>query len=304
MAADTVEMDERLKLAAQTVRSYGQQLSREVMTEMKAVYAPLQKLAPDGLGIERDLAYGDHPRQLLNLFMPADEAEETDILLFVHGGGFVSGDKEEDPGIFYDNVGLWAAGRGLLGVTMNYRLAPEYGWPSGLEDVASAVDWLSANTSRFHGNRNRIFVLGHSAGAAHVAAHIAQAGTHVAIAGAICLSGMYDLAPPASTAYFGEDRSLDIERSPIHGLAASETPLLVLVAEFDPAPICGHFTRFLSACDGVRGRLPNFGQIRGHNHFSAILHVNSPDEALGEEILCFIETTRTNEATPRKLADD
>jgi triacylglycerol lipase len=110
----------------------------------------------------------------------------------VHGGGFARGSKHTDGTPFYDNIGVWAAAYGLVGVTMNYRLAPDSTWPSGIEDVAAAVKWLQANAARYGGDPKRIFLWGHSAGAAHVGDYLADAATQgrdPGVAGAILTSG-------------------------------------------------------------------------------------------------------------------
>lgn len=279
-----------LTLARTKVRANGTQLSPEIMTEMKAIYAPLQLPPATGTRIERDLAYGPHARHRLNLFLPP-EMTSADVLLFVHGGGFITGDKDESPGAFYDNTGLWAAAHGMVGGTMNYRLAPDHCWPAGLEDVGSALEWLRQNVSGHGGNPARIFVMGHSAGASHVAGYLARAGADAVVAGAICLSGLYDTSPPVNPVYFGDAPEELALRSPLPALVRSPVPLLVLNAEFDPAPICGHFVRLLAGFQQELGCLPTIGQLRGHNHFSAVLHLNTPDTALSDEITRFLDAT-------------
>ncbi len=64
------------------------------------------------------------------------------MLVFVHGGGFVMGDKSSAETPFYDNIGTYAAQQGMIGVTVTYRLAPANQWPSGPEDMALIVGWL------------------------------------------------------------------------------------------------------------------------------------------------------------------
>ena len=95
--------------------------------------------------------------------------------MFVHGGGFARGAKRTEGTPFYDNIGLWAVGAELVGVTLNYRLAPQSTWPSGIEDLTAAVAWLKANVARYGGDPSKIVLWGHSAGAAHVADYVANA---------------------------------------------------------------------------------------------------------------------------------
>jgi triacylglycerol lipase len=277
-------------LISQRVRLLGQQTSAAIFDELKKAYAPLL-IAADAqkLTIERDLSYGPHARHKLNVFaMDPVHGESKDVLVFVHGGAFITGDKEEAPGAFYDNVGVWAAGEGMIGVTISYRLAPANAWPAGSEDVAAAIRWIGREIFRFGGNPRRIFLMGHSAGAAHVAGFLVTAQDARDIAGCICLSGVYDLTiPPVNVAYFGEDASLYPARSPLTGLARATTPLLILITELDPEAIQRQAMSLLDARLKAKHSLPYLAQLRGHNHFSGILHLNSTDRALSNEILKF-----------------
>ena len=124
-----------------------------------ALYAPLHRLPPyPGVRIARDLHYGPAERNRLDIFTaePAAAAAQP-VLLFVHGGGFVGGDKH-DPGTpFHDNIGAWAARQGMVGVTMTYRLAPQAPWPAGAEDVATAVRWVRDNIGEHGGDPARLY---------------------------------------------------------------------------------------------------------------------------------------------------
>jgi len=95
---------------------------------------------------------------------------------------------------FYDNVALWAVRHRLIGVNMTYRLAPQFGWPAGAEDVASAVRYLRGAIASRNGDPERIYVMGHSAGAVHVATYLAhpemQSSDGPGIAGAVLGTAM------------------------------------------------------------------------------------------------------------------
>ena len=91
-----------------------------------ALYAPLHGRRPAPASrIARDIRYGPAERNRLDIFTaePAGGAAKP-VLMFVHGGGFVRGDKQVPGTPFHDNIGAWAARHGLVGVTMTYRLAP------------------------------------------------------------------------------------------------------------------------------------------------------------------------------------
>ncbi len=96
---------------------------------------------------------------------------------------------------------------------MTYRLAPAAPWPAGSEDVGAAVRFLHAASARWGGDPKGIFLMGQSAGAVHVAGYVAEPRLHALpngdIAGAIMISGLYDVARadrnPFQAAYYGQD---------------------------------------------------------------------------------------------------
>src|ERR1700694_2518474 len=110
------------------------------------LYAPLQEKEPyHGVRIERDIKYGPADRNLLDVFVPEMASSDRPVLMFVHGGAFIRGNKRM-PGLpFYDNIMLWAVKNGFVGVNITYRLAPEFPWPAGVEDTAMAIQWVSDN---------------------------------------------------------------------------------------------------------------------------------------------------------------
>ncbi len=125
---------------------------------------------------------------------------------------------------------LWAVRHGYVGVNITYRLAPKSPWPAGAEDIATAVQWVAANVRQAGGDPARVFLMGHSAGAVHVASYVAHPEFYKVpgggLAGAIMVSGIYDLtASPLGDpelAYFGSDPSRYQERSSLAGLQATK----------------------------------------------------------------------------------
>ena len=92
-----------------------------------AIYAPLQEKEPyQGVTVERDVKYGPAERNRLDVFMPSVTGTKRPVLIFVHGGAFIGGDKRTAPDSpFYDNIMLWAVKNGFVGVNTTYRLAPQ-----------------------------------------------------------------------------------------------------------------------------------------------------------------------------------
>src|SRR5690606_11801781 len=191
------------------------------------IYAPLHKKEPyAGVKVSRDIAYGTDERQLLDLFLPGNEAAgPRPVLMFVHGGAFVGGNRRAPGAPFYDNIMLFAAANGMVGVNATYRLAPKHKWPAGAQDVGAAVRWVGENIAAHGGDPARVFLMGHSAGAVHVASYVAHRTFHgpkgIGLAGAILVSGIYDISAnpgPQDKVYFGEDISKYPEFSSLAGL--------------------------------------------------------------------------------------
>jgi triacylglycerol lipase len=266
-----------------------------------ALYAPLQEKEPYlGVKVGRDIAYGPAKRNLLDVFTPESAPGARPVLIFVHGGGFIRGNKRDPGSPFYDNIPLWAARNGMVGVNITYRLAPEHPWPAGAEDVAAAVRWTIANIASHGGDPARIFLMGHSAGASHVATYVAFPQFHgprgIGIAGAIMTSGMYDLTTfkvsDGGKAYFGEDASCYAERSPRPGLLKSEIPLMLAVAELDPPQFVDQFN---TTADMLAKR--ERGSARAvflpqHSHMSETYAINTKDTRLSGPLLEFIRGGR------------
>src|SRR4051812_6359154 len=199
------------------------------------LYTPLQQKEtyPD-VKIDRDIKYGPADRNLLDLFTPATRSSVRPVLIFVHAGGFVGGDKRTDDSPFYDNVALWAVKNGFLGINVTYRLAPQAGWPAGAEDLASAVQWITDNIGDRGGDARRIYLMGHSAGAVHVASYVSHPEFHKVkgggLAGAILLFRIYHLTPPPAgapqIAYFCAHPPRPARRTSRPGRFAPKTPPL------------------------------------------------------------------------------
>jgi acetyl esterase/lipase len=244
--------------------------------------------------IDRDLSYGEHPRHRLDVHTSgAPDSELAPVFVFVHGGGFVGGDKHTPGTPRHDLVGAWAARHGLVGVTMNHRLAPEFTWPAGAQDVAAAVGWLRSNIADYGGDPGRIVVAGNSAGAVHVADYIAgqHGGNLDGIRGAALLSGIYEVRTPQPSepgyAYYGADPGEATSSLP--GLLESTVPLLFSVAERDGPAFHAAAAGVVSAWLARHGTMPDLVWVDGHNHMSTIGSLTIDEAALGVPLLRFIE---------------
>jgi len=274
------------------LQALGPDLSMEMMRGTQAIFAAIAAPMSDDVTVSRDLKYGPDERHRLDIFR-RDETAKAPVLVFVHGGGFVMGDKSAAGLPFYENIGNWAATNDFVGVTLTYRLAPANPWPSGADDMAAAIDWLRENVDQFGGDPQRIFLMGQSAGAVHVASYVAHRTPR--IAGALLISCIYDVAAahanPFHKAYYGEDPAAYPAASTQAGLIASSVPLLCAVSEFDVADFQKQATVFVGAYGQAHGSYPRMLRLGGHNHLSPVLGIGSSADTLGPQILSFIQET-------------
>jgi acetyl esterase/lipase len=280
----------------QALRRIGRAFTPETIETVNQLFALLHRAnGYEAPRIDRDLRYGPDPRHRLDVHTPADRAVAAPVLLFVHGGGFVGGDKHDPELPYYDHVGGWAARHGMVGVTMTYRLAPQHPWPAGAQDIAGAVDWTRSQIADHGGDPDRIVLAGHSAGAAHVATYVAGHGGPGAddLAAAVMLSGIYDLGTAEHNEllplYFGADETAYPERSALPGLVASRLPMLFSVAELDLPDFHRQASVVLDALFRRDGVLPPFAWVPGHTHLSEILSLGVDEEALGAVLWRFVE---------------
>jgi triacylglycerol lipase len=268
--------------------------------ETAKLYAPLQAKEPYAdIKVSRDLKYGPDARNALDIFAPDKGGGPYPVLVFMHGGGFTAGDKRQPGSPFYDNIMVFAARNGMLGVNMTYRLAPQNPWPAAAEDIAAVVRWVRDNIAQYGGDARRVILMGHSVGAVHVAAYVAHPQFHgpngSGIAGAILVSGFYDLTalgPGApQNAYFGDDIKKYAERSSLAGLIGAKIPLLVVAAELDP-PVFLTQARQLNDALCKAGRCPRYLELEKHNHMSEVYAINTDDTSLSDSILVFANNPR------------
>jgi acetyl esterase/lipase len=150
--------------------------------------------------VERNVGYGPEAEHVLDIYRSSQEPATTSlrpIVLFWHGGGWVSGSKRQ-----YRFVAEALVSRGYVAVLPAYRLHPRGKFPGFVEDAARAVVWARQHAAEMGGDPERIFLMGHSAGA-HIASLLnfderylqAAGGSSAWIRGFIGLSGPYDFLP-------------------------------------------------------------------------------------------------------------
>jgi acetyl esterase/lipase len=259
----------------------------------------------------RDRSYGPDPRQKLDLYLP--DRPGSAVLVFVHGGGWNTGDKDLRAGGLdvYANIGRFYAARGILTAVINYRLMYGVSWRDQVEDAARATSWVRDNAPAHGGDPARLFVMGHSAGA-YLASHVALnqgLQAHVglppgSVRGLVAASGAaLDLLD--DTTYVTEDVRYYEKRfgprdkaawsaaSPATHIDADDPPALVLVTTGESKGLRRQARVFHDKLVAA-GVQTGFTAVPGESHSRMVLVLSHPEKTATPEILAFINEAREN----------
>lgn len=218
------------------------------------------------------------------------------MLLFTYGGGLEVGDRilPDSKGLIYANVGAFFAKRGFLTVIADYRLVPSGAvYPDASRDVGDALEWMVSNLGK-EGNTNRIFLMGHSAGALNQSLLLLHPSLlpnelRKRIKGAVFNGGGFRFEGRAVMvrvqAYFGYD-GMHITNSP-YGLLRSASdslvsqlpPIMNLLGEREPPFVVESVHHFGELLKARNARVTEY-VAKGHNHISGNLALSSGE---GEE---------------------
>ena len=188
---------------------------------------------PDGVTIELNLNYREgNNAWKLDLARPSKESDRPrPAIVFIHGGGWVKGDKRSGPFLDY---ALQYATKGYVCVTVNYRLVPAK-LPC-IEDVKCAVRWLRAHAKKYNIDPNRIGAYGNSAGA-HLATMLGVSHTDKRLEGdgpwqdfSSAVQAVVASATPTTPSVRG-GLDFDIELIQPMSYVSSDAPPMLLVHE-------------------------------------------------------------------------
>jgi len=248
-------------------------------------------------GVERDLSYGPHPLQRLDLAVPATDHFST--VIFVHGGSLTNGDKSDED---YRGVCTPFAAAGIGCASMNYRLAPATSWPAPIEDVAAAMAWVRANIAARGGDPDKLFLVGHSSGAKLVALagtderYLASQGLEPKnLRGVIAMGSItWDEDLEQALKLHGRDRvkeafardpdnriyaNLDayLDSWPIRHVRSGQPPILFLIAEREQEqpPVLQTNKKFVEESRAL-GNWAGYKVLPDRTHYSAIRKLREP----------------------------
>ena len=235
---------------------------------------------PAGARVERDLAYGAAPAQKLDVYIP-ERAQRAPILLMVHGGGWMFGDKGHS-GVVANKAKHWLP-RGYIIVSPNYRMAQPPSPLDQTEDVGRALAFVQENAGSWGGDGSRVVLMGHSSGAHLVAlltaspAVVARSGARAWLGTVALDSAALDLVglmsarhPRLHDRVFGARPERWAELSPLQQLTARPPPML-LVCSSRRGDSCPAAQRFAAKAVALGGRVTALPLDLGHGEINSEL---------------------------------
>ena len=144
-----------------------------------------------GLSSYTDISYGAEPSQKFDIYVPKNATAKLPLIIFVHGGAWIAGDKSD-----VSAIAKFLANQGFVVINMNYRLLPTFTYPAPLEDMQMVLQWAKQNSEQYKIDTAHIGMSGHSAGGHLVALYALTQNKDYIINGSR-LPKVYAVAPMA-----------------------------------------------------------------------------------------------------------
>jgi arylformamidase len=249
-------------------------------------YALRSRKAEQALHCQKDLQWGDKPDETLDFFPAA--SRDAPLLVFIHGGYWQELSKNESLFAAADSVA-----NGIAFAAINYTLAPKAGVETIVDQCRRAVAWLYGQADALGFRRDRLYLSGSSAGA-HLAAMMLLKGwqhtagvTDNAIAGAILLSGVYDIEPLVGTRVA---TPLNLTASDAAGLSPMRlglgrpVPTIVAWGENETSEFKRQSRSYAARLEAAEFPVLVF-EVAGANHFDIVLGLADRETVLGRATL-------------------
>lgn len=241
--------------------------------------------------VRADLAYGEGPREVLDLLLPPRLVAGAPLHMFVHGGYWRSGEKADHRCVAEPVLAV-----GGIAAIVEYDLMPDARLDVLVGQVRRAARWLAAQAPGLGADSRRLSASGHSAGA-HLASFLAASGPLDAMAppflvsGLLLLSGIYDLSGIPSSFLKEEARMRPDEAadwSPVTASQAAGLLRVIAVGAEETDPFLDQAARLHRLLED--GGLSSEHRVEpGLNHMDVVLDLADPERPLGGRLAAMIE---------------
>ena len=249
--------------------------------------------------VVRDLPYVQGARypdnkDKLDVYVPQGRTN-VPVIVSYYGGALMAGDKSE-----HAFIGQRFAAAGFVTVVVNYRLSPGVAHPAHVQDAAASFAWVKRNIAGYGGDPNRIFLIGHSAGA-YLVALLSTDERYLAghklslrdIRGVVPVSAFYwvertGVAPDRDKSVWGTDTRVWVDASPAHHLHAGVPPMLILYADGDEDWRRRQNVEVAQAIKAAGSGNVTLAMIKGRTHMSIWNDMGAEHDEVAERIIAFV----------------
>lgn len=237
-----------------------------------------QSALPTGAQVLRDVAYGSDPLQKMDVYLPA-HPQHAPVIFMVHGGGWRTGDKT-NARVVNHKVARWLP-RGIIFISVNYRLLPNADPLQQAEDVSRALAFAQNKTHDWGGDPSAFVLMGHSAGA-HLVSLINSHPDKAIGLGAHPWLGTVSLDTAAMNIEavmqgrhfrlydnaFGKDAAFWQAASPYQQLSAKAPPLLAVCSSTRPDHPCEEAKAYADHAHAMQLRVELLPQPLKHSEIN------------------------------------
>ncbi len=267
------------------IRAAALLLASAVLPSCTPVDALNATVSSDDITIQRDIAFAPGPRGGMDVYRPTRSAAKLPLVVFIYGGSWKEGSKND-----YKFVAAPLARAGMVVAVPDYRLIPEVRFPTFLEDNAKAVAFARAHAAEWGADPDRLFLVGHSAGAYDVMMlavdphYLADVGVDRSK-----LSGVVSIATPADFFPFTDEATIaafgtapdPAATQPINFADGKNPPLLMLHGDADDIVYLRNSTAMTSRVKAAGGDVtlkvyPGVGHIGIITSFAPLFDGKAP----------------------------
>lgn len=239
------------------------------------------------LPMHPDIAYGPSPAERLDLFLPPPHRATGAVHMFIHGGYWRMFAKED-----FSFVAETVTRAGAIAVIVDYALMPSVRMATLVAQIRQARDWIAAHIGAYGGDASRLTISGHSAGAQLGALLLDASAPAGSVAGAVLISGIYDLAP-LQHSFLRELIGLTDEEirdfSPLARTYTAGADIRLLVGELETAPFHQQMNAFGSHLAIAADSRVSQRTLAGADHMSIMADLGTPGtDAAGHLVDCLM----------------